>query len=164
MKIVLMVSLAVLLTCPSVHAGNFVVGGNYGIATGGDDAESFNNQLRDQGLDIPEGEGATTSGDIRTAWQAYITYQFLARWGVEVAYVDLGEATVDYSSIDEPIGVIFDAIGDIHPRSAQGVKLSATYRFELNKNLQLQSKLGVFSWETDYFFSGVTPPDRKSVV
>ncbi len=164
MKIVSMVSLAVLLTCPSVYAGNFIIGGNYGIATGGDDAASFNNQLRDQGLDIPEGEGATTSGDIRTAWQTYITYQFLARWGVEIAYVDLGEATVDYSQIDEPIGVIFDAIGNIHPRSAQGVKLSATYRFELNKNLQLQSKLGVFSWETDYFFSGVTPPPENKLL
>ena len=161
MKIVSMVSLAVLLTCPAVFAGNFIIGGNYGIATGGDDAASFNNQLRDQGLDIPQGKGATTSGDIRTAWQAYIAYQFLVKWGVEIAYVDLGEATVDYSQIDEPVDVIFDAIGDIHPRSAQGVKLSATYRFELNKNLQLQSKLGVFSWETDYFFSGVTPPPEK---
>ncbi|RLA42751.1 MAG: hypothetical protein DRR06_13760 [Gammaproteobacteria bacterium] len=164
MKIVLVVPLIGLLVCSPLHAGGFIVGGSYGIATGGEDAASFNNELRDQGLDIPEGEGATTSGDIRTAWQAYVTYQFFSSWGVELAYVDLGEATVDFGGIDEPIDAIFDVIGDIHPRSAQGVKLSATYRVELNKNLQLQSKLGVFSWETEYFFSGVTPPPANKLL
>ena len=151
MKNVLMVSLAGLLACSSVHAGNFIVGGNFGIATGGEDAASLNKQLEDQGIDAT----ATTNGDIRSAWQTYITYQFLPRWGVELAYVDLGEATISFSGIDQDIDDILDKIGDNHPRSAQGVKLSATYRFELNKSLQLQSKLGVFDWETDYTFSGV---------
>jgi hypothetical protein len=151
MKNVLMVSLAGLLACSSVHAGNFIVGGNFGIATGGEDAASLNKQLEDKDIVAT----ATTNGDIRTAWQTYVTYQFLPRWGVELAYVDLGEATISFSGIDQDIGDILDKIGDSHPRSAQGVKLSATYRFELNKSLQLQSKLGVFDWETDYTFSGV---------
>ena len=153
--------LAGFLISPSANAGGLIFGGSFGIATGGQDAESFNNQLRDLGLTIPENQGATTSGDIRATWQVYLTYQFLPRWGVELAYVDLGEATVDFSGIDEPIDVIFDAIGDIHPRSAQGVKLSGTYRFQLNNSLQLQSKLGVFNWQTDYFFNGVTPPPEN---
>ncbi len=157
MKIVSMIMLTGLLTCSSANADGLIFGGNFGIATGGEDAESFNEQLRDLGLNIPDGQGATTSGDIRATWQLFATYQFLPHWGVEVAYVDLGEATVDFSGIDEPIDEIFDVIGDLHPRSAQGVKLSLTYRFALNNSLQLQSKLGVFSWETDYFFSGTTP-------
>ena len=151
MKIVLMALLAGLLTCTSVHAGRFIIGGNAGIATGGEDAASLNQQLEDKGIIAT----ASTSGDIRAAWQTYINYQFLSVWGVELAYVDLGEATINFSGIDEDIGDILDKIGDNHPRSAQGVKLSASYRFEINKSLQLQSKLGVFNWETSYTFSGV---------
>lgn len=151
MKIVSMVSLAGLLTCSSVHAGNFIIGGNYGIATGGEDAASLNNQLEAKGIDAT----ASTSGDIRTAWQSYVTYQFMPRWGVELAYVDLGEATIEFSGIDQDIEDILNKIGSNHPRSAQGIKLSVTYRFELNKSLQLQSKLGAYSWETEYTFSGV---------
>ena len=154
MKIVLMVSLSGLLTCSSVHAGSFIIGGNFGISTGGEDAASLNQQLEDSGIIVDENRGATTSGDIRTGWQSYITYQSLQRWGVEIAYVDLGEATVTFSGIDQDIVDILNEIGSSHPRSAQGVKLSATYRFELNKNLQLQSKLGAFDWETNYTFSG----------
>ncbi len=73
---------------------------------------------------------------------------------MELAYVDLGEATIEFSGIDQDIEDILNKIGSNHPRSAQGVKLSATYRFELNKNLQLKSKLGVFDWETNYTFGG----------
>lgn len=160
----LVIMLAGLVASSSVYAGSYIFGASFGLSTGGQDAESFNKQLRDIGLNIPEGQGATTSGDIRASWQAFFIYQFLPRWGIELAYVDLGEATVDFSGIDEPIDVIFDAIGDIHPRSAQGIRLSATYRFPLNNSLQLQSKLGVFSWQTDYFFSGVTAPPENEFV
>ena len=153
MREVLMVTLAGLLTCSSVHAGSFIIGGNFGVATGGKDAASLNNELESKGIIAT----ATTSGDIRTAWQAYLTYQFHPRWGVELAYVDLGEATISFSGIDQDIGDILDKIGNNHPRSAQGIKLAATYRFELNKSLQLQSKLGAYSWETNYTFSGLTP-------
>jgi len=146
-----MVLLTGLLTCSSVHAANFIIGGNYGVATGGEDAGPLNQQLEDKGIFAT----ASTNGDIRAAWQTYITYQFLPKWGVELAYVDLGEATISFSGIDQDIGDILDKIGDNHPRSAQGAKLSATYRFELNKSLQLQSKLGVFNWETSYTFSGI---------
>lgn len=149
MKKVLMVSLAGLLTCSSVNAGGIILGGNFGIATGGKDAASLNKELQSRGITAT----ATTSGDIRTAWQAYITYQFLPSWGVELAYVDLGQATISFSGIDQNPGDILDQIGDNNPRSAQGEKLSVTYRVELNRNLQLQSKLGVYSWRTGYTFS-----------
>ena len=155
-------SLSGLLVCSiagtGVHAG-IILGGNFGIATGGEDAASLNNLLEDKGLNAK----ATTSGDIRTAWQAYITYQFLPKWGVELAYIDLGEATIEFSGIDEDIDDILDRIGDSHPRSAQGIKLAATYRFELNKNLQLQSKLGVFNWETSYSFGGVNSDTNELI-
>ena len=150
MKIVSLVVLTGVLSCNSVYAGSFIFGGNFGIATGGENATSLNNQLEDKGFTAK----ATTSGDIRTAWQTYVTYQFHPKWGIELAYVDLGEATISFTGIEDDIGDILDGIGDNHPRSAQGVKLAATYRFELNKNLQLQGKLGVFNWQTNYTFSG----------
>lgn len=150
MKNVLMGLLAGLLTCSSVQAGDFIIGGNFGISTGGENAASLQKQLDAAGIPAV----ASTSGDIRTGWQTYLAYEFLQRWGVELAYVDLGEATIEFSA-DQDIGEILDKIGDNHPRSAQGAKLSATYRFELNKNLQLKSKLGVFDWETSYTFSGI---------
>ena len=149
MKNVLMALLAGMLTCPSVQAGDYIIGGSFGISTGGENAASLQKQLDAAGIPAV----ASTSGDIRTGWQTFLAYEFLQRWGVELAYVDLGEATIEFSA-DQDIGDILDKIGDNHPRSAQGVKLSATYRFELNKNLQLKSKLGVFDWETSYTFSG----------
>lgn len=151
MKIVLVGLLAGLLTCPSVQAGDFIIGGNFGISTGGENAASLQKALDAKGIEAQ----ASTSGDIRTGWQAFLAYQFLQRWGVELAYVDLGEATIEFSGIDQDIEDILNKIGSNHPRSAQGTKLSATYRFELNKNLQLKSKLGVFDWETNYTFGGV---------
>lgn len=150
MKKIAVLLLAMLLSGKLAYAGSFIIGGNFGIATGGEDAASLNNQLKEKGFTAT----ATTSGDIRTAWEAYTMYQFLPRWGIELAYVDLGEATISFNGIEDDIGVILDGIGDNQPRSAQGVKLALTYRFELNKNLQLQSKLGVFDWETSYTFSG----------
>ena len=154
MKFVIPAALAGLMTCNSVYA-DFIIGGNFGLATGGEDAASLNNALANEGIDAK----ASTSGDIRTTWQAYLAYHFLPDWGVELAYVDLGEATISFEGIDESIEDILDKIGDNHPRSAQGVKLSATYRLELNKNLQLQSKLGIFDWDTKYTFSGTDPFD-----
>lgn len=151
MKIVLMAILASSFACSSVHANGILLGGSFGIATGGEDAASLNNQLEDRGIEAT----ASTSGDIRTAWQTYIAYQFLQRWGVELAYIDLGEATISFSGIDQDIGDILDKIGDNHPRSAQGAKLTGTYRLEINKSMQLQAKLGVFNWDTNYTFSGV---------
>lgn len=153
MKTVLPVMLAGVLSSHSVYAENFIVGANYGIATGGEDAASLNNALAGKGITAE----ASTSGDIRTAWQAYIAYHFGRRWGLELGYVDLGEATISFEGIDQSIEDILDKIGDNHPRSAQGVRLSATYRLELNKNLQLQGKLGVFDWDTEYTFSGTDP-------
>ena len=147
-----MASLFGLLHISSVNAGGFVLGSNYGIATGGENAASLNAQLQANGIIAT----ASTSGDIRTAWQGFVAYQPFPGWGVELAYVDLGEATISFGGIDQDIGDILDKIGDNHPRSAQGPKLSASYRFVLNKSLQLQSKLGVFSWESDYTFGGVT--------
>jgi OmpA-like transmembrane domain len=151
MKIVLMAMLTGLMSCTSAYADSLILGGNFGIATGGENAASLNNQLRDKGFTAT----ATTSGDIRTAWQTYITYQFQPRWGIELAYVDLGAATITFSGIENPIDEILDGIGENQPRSAQGVKLSITRRFELNKGLQLQSKLGAYNWQTSYAFSGV---------
>lgn len=150
MKKIAVVLWVTLLSCRSVYAGSFIIGGNFGIATGGESASSLNNQLEDKGFSAR----ATTSGDIRTAWQTFLMYQIQPRWGIELAYVDLGEATIEFSGIEEDIGVILDGIGDNHPRSAQGVRLALSYRLELNKNLQLQSKIGAYSWHTDYTFSG----------
>jgi hypothetical protein len=134
-------------------AGKFNVGANIGVATGGQNAASLNDQLVEAGIE----PNASTSGDIRTGWQSYITYQHEAGWGIELAYVDLGKATVDFEGIEAPIDELIDAgIGNSHPRTAKGAKLSATYRFELNKKLQLQAKLGGFDWDADYTLQGYT--------
>lgn len=141
-----------LLSCTATSAGNFVFGGNMGIATGGEDAASLNDQLQENNIDAT----ASTNGDIRTGWQSYIAYQHEAKWGIEFAYVDLGEATVSFEGIEEPVDELLDKIGDNHPRSAQGIKLSATYRYELNKKLQVQGKLGGFDWDSEYTLYGFT--------
>ncbi len=59
-----------LLSCTPVMAGNFVIGGSIGIATGGEDVASLNEQLEDAGFTAT----ASTSGDIRTSWKASVGY------------------------------------------------------------------------------------------
>jgi hypothetical protein len=144
------IALIAVLSSTVASAGEFIVGGNLGIASGGQDAASLNDQLEENGFVAK----ASTSGDIRTGWQTYVSYQHQADWGLELAYVDLGAATVSFYDIEEPIDELLAGIGDIHPRSAQGAKLSLTYRFELNKKLQLQVELGGFDWSTEYTLQG----------
>lgn len=153
MRIKSAVLLIGLLNCAPVSAGKFNVGANLGVATGGQNAASLNDQLQEIGIE----PSASTNGDIRSGWQTYISYQHEAQWGLELAYIDLGEASVSFEGIEAPIDELIDAgIGNNHPRTAKGIKLSATYRFELNKKLQLQTKLGGFDWESDYILAGFT--------
>lgn len=141
-----------LLSCNSASAGNIVIAGGAGIATGGEDVESLNTQLQESGFNAT----ASTSGDIRTAWRASIAYHFDSKWGLNIAYVDLGEATVSFSGIEVPIDELLDGIGDIHPRSAQGTKLSVLYQHEINKSMHVQFMLGVFDWDASYTLNGFT--------
>jgi len=161
MRVKAAVLLISLMSSVSVSAGQFVIGGNIGVATGGENAASLNDQLEANGFTAE----ASTTGDIRTGWQTYIAYQHEMKWGIQLAYVDLGEATVRFDGIEVPIDELLDGIGDNHPRSAQGVKLSATYHYDLNKKLQLQGRLGGFDWDTEYTFDGVNvdgdPVSRK---
>jgi len=145
-----------LLSCTPVIAGKFVIGGSVGIATGGEDVASLNEQLEDAGFTAK----ASTSGDIRTSWKASIGYHLDSKWGLDLAYVNLGEATVSFTGIEVPIDELLDGIGDIHPRSAEGPKLSILYQYELNKSMHVQFLLGIFDWETSYTLSGPRPPEQ----
>jgi hypothetical protein len=139
-----------LLSCTPVMAGNFVIGGSVGIATGGEDVASLNEQLEDAGFTAT----ASTSGDIRTSYKVSLGYHLDSKWGLDLAYVDLGEATVSFTGIEVPIDELLEGIGDIHPRSAEGARLSLLYQYELNKSMHVQFLLGVFDWETSYSLSG----------
>ena len=70
-----------LLSCTPVMAGKFVIGGSVGIATGGEDVASLNEQLEDAGFTAT----ASTSGDIRTSWKAWAGYHLDSKWGLELA-------------------------------------------------------------------------------
>lgn len=141
-----------LLCCTSVSAGNFVVGASVGVATGGEDAASLDDQLAANGFIA----SANTSGDIRTAWKTFVAYRFDSNWGVDLAYIDLGEATLGFSGINDPIDDILAGIGDIHPRTAQGTKLSIAYQYEINKSMHIQTMIGLFDWDASYTLGGVT--------
>jgi len=141
-----------LLSCTPVIAGKFVVGGSVGIATGGEDVASLTQELKNAGVTADVG----TSGDIRTSYKASIGYHLDSKWGLDLAYVNLGEATVSFTNIEVDIDDdFFDALDSIHPRSAEGVKLSILYQYELNKSMHVQFLLGLFDWETSYVLNGV---------
>lgn len=141
-----------LLSSTYVVAGDYIIGASVGVASGGEDVTSLNDQLFEAGFTA----AASTSGDIRTAFKIYGGYNFESNWGVNLAYVDLGEATVGFTGLDVPIDELLDGLGEIHPRSAQGVKLSATYLRELNKSMHIQVALGIFDWSTSYTIGGLT--------
>ena len=69
-----------LLSCTPVIAGNFVIGGSVGIATGGEDVALLNEQLEDAGFTAK----ASTGGDIRTSWKTWAGYHLDSKWGLEL--------------------------------------------------------------------------------
>ena len=144
--------IALLSAVGSASAGEWVVGASYGVANGDSSAGELNSQLAAMGLDAT----ASSPDDSRGAWQAYLGYNYMPQFGVEIGYVDLGEVSTVFSGTATDIDTFIASAGDIHPLTAQGWKLSGTYRHPLGKGVIGAASIGAFAWKSDYTLSTTT--------
>lgn len=139
------------LMSSQAEAGAWSVGAGYGWASGDTGTGDINSDLRSSGLNAQ----AKSSDDTRDMWQVFMGYEFTPRWGVEGAYVDLGDVDTTFSGTAVDIDAFLSSSTDIHPNTAQGWQLSGVFRHELGFLPQFRGvgRLGVIAWESDYTLS-----------
>ncbi len=139
-----------LLSCSTAAAENWVIGANLGVAKGDNVGSPLNNQLIANGINA----SVSSSDDTRSAWQLFGAYQYTAAFGVELAYVDLGDVDMNFTGNASSIDAFMTSLNDVPPETAEGFRLSATWHYELAEKFQLQGKLGVFRWDSEFTYNG----------
>lgn len=71
-------------------------------------------------------------------------YEICANWAVELAYLDLNQVDVDFTSTQ---AINMD---DVHPESGDGFTLSILYKYALDTKTHARLRLGMFDWEAEY--------------
>ena len=153
-RLVTITALASLLLGNEAMAGMWSVGGSLGWATGDTGSGELNRDLAASGLDAK----VSSSDDTRGTWQVYLGYDYTENWGVEVAYVDLGEVETTFSGTAADVDAFLASSAEVHPNTAQGWQLSGVYRHPLKYLPQFRAvaRVGVFVWASEYTLKGNT--------
>ncbi|MDH5570280.1 MAG: porin family protein [Gammaproteobacteria bacterium] len=141
-----------LLISGSARTGQWLVGGSLGMAFGNTRSSELNNQLTARGIN------GVVSGvdDIRKMMQIFAGYEYMPRWRIELAYVDLGDVEASFNGTINGINDYFTSGQDIYPQTATGWQLSSVYRHSVSGRLQLTGRLGIYNWTTDYTLQAAT--------
>ena len=114
------------------------VGAGFGTVSSDFSVGNVDSELALNGLTANTGEDDSDQGH-----KFFAGYRFHQHFGVELAYIDLGEM-----SADTQISFPFEAdIDTLHETS--GINLSLVGSMEAADKLHLSARLGVFSWESD---------------
>ncbi len=134
------------LTLGKAFAGGWTISGDIGVAQGGTDMSILNSQISEEGLDVT----ANSSDDNRIAWQVLLSYQYTPEFGVEIGYVDLGEVSATLQGATAEIDTFLTTVSDIHPLTAIGWQLSASYRIPVDSTLSIKLRAGILDWRSKY--------------
>jgi hypothetical protein len=122
------------------------------------DADGVKRELARRDWTDPE----VTMKDSTTIWKAYWGAYFTPFLGMQVGYVNLGNADVKASAkVNE--GDEQEFVKDMaksQPDLGKGVQVSVTGRFPVSENITVHDWLGVFFWENE---SSATIAGRKVV-
>ena len=149
MKRLILISAGLLLPLTQALAGEWVVSGTLGKATGDTNASQLDNQLEAQGLTAT----ASSNDDNRNTWQLSLGYDFAPNWGVEFGYVDLGQVETTFSGTTGDINSFLNSVSTIHPQSAQGWRVGGVYRQSIAEKSWLLLRGGMLNWHSDYTLS-----------
>lgn len=86
---------------------------------------------------------SATSDETDTAWKLFGGYQFTKNWAVEIAYVDLGTASVNIATTGTTAQYKAEASG-------KGWSFAGVGTATVSDTLGVFGKLGAFNWELDY--------------
>mgnify|MGYP000686991732 CR=1 FL=1 len=91
----------------------------------------------------------TTINDVedsrRTGFGIGLGYDITANWAVELAYLDLDQVDVKFTSTQA-----INNLEDVHPESGNGFTVSGLYKYVLGPKTNARLRLGVFAWDADY--------------
>ncbi len=90
----------------------------------------------------------TTINDVegrRLGFNLGIGYELTDNWALEVAYLDLGQVDIKFTSNQS-----INNLDEVHPESGDGFTGSAIYKHFLDTDTHVRLRLGFFSWQADY--------------
>lgn len=121
---------------------NTYVAANIGRASSGVSVDAVQARFNNSGI---TNTTINTVEDSRTGFGLGVGYEILPRWAVELAYFDLGQVDVDFTSSQA-----INNLEDVHPESGEGFTFSALYKQPIDSETHARVRLGLFNWKADY--------------
>lgn len=118
-------------------------------ASGSQSKSDFQQGLTDYGVSTQIHEYDVS----RTAYQITSGYRYHKMMAVELGYLDLGEATVDFSATGTPNN-LQAALDRHYPVSGSGWTLTNRFQWPLEERLSLSAELGIYVWDGKVSLSG----------
>jgi uncharacterized repeat protein (TIGR01451 family) len=138
----------VLLTAPpqvSADDTGFYLGASVGASKGNFSAGDLSNRLANQGytIDNPDVD------DSDTGWKVFGGYAFTRYFGVEAAYVDLGNIKTQFGATVNDVDQLLADTARVHPYMAKGFTGSGVGRYPFTDRFAVFGKVGFFIWDAE---------------
>jgi len=145
-----------ILLCSAAHTSvkadpeqrPWYLGADLGLAYSEVRSQHVNERLAAQGLQ----GSADVDNRRRLAGLVYGGWQFHPHMALQAGYVDLGELSVAFSSLDSALDT--SDLDTVWPRSGSGIELSLQGRLQMTQNLSGFAQLGLFNWRGSYQLDG----------
>lgn len=90
----------------------------------------------------------------RTAWQINLGYQYQKNLALEIGYLDLGEADVNFTSLSFSEAELENALENNYPISGEGITLGNRFSHNFNNQFGVSLLVGLFWWDGEIEASG----------
>ena len=121
---------------------NTYVTANIGSANSGASVDEVQAEFNDAGI---MNTSINSVEDRRFGYGIGLGYEILPFWSFELAYLDLGQVDVDFTSIQA-----INNLENAHPESGDGFTFSVLYKHSFDPKTPARLRLGVFDWTADY--------------
>ncbi len=146
----------------NVHAQGatpWYIGGGVSRLNGSSTAGDINANLNRAGITAT----ASSVDDQRSGWRLFSGYRANPNFALEVGYIDLGKGTTTIQSSASDIDSLVANIGELNPRTAEGLSLSFVFHHKINSHLHLFGHFGLYRWRADYDLATTSAMGTSSV-
>ncbi len=98
---------------------------------------------------LPTGASLLQFDNSATSWAVGANYSVSRRVSLQLHYVDLGNTGVTLQGETLSPAVFHQAVADIGPLSAEGIRSGMAFRLLQRSNWHLAAQVGVFSWRSE---------------